>query len=206
MKSVGVAASALALLVGEPALAQAPAAFDPAAAFGSRESVINASLSPDGLKIVVVQPGPQQATMVQVTDLTTGEGKPIYLAKGDPFTVSSCAWASNARIVCNLYGVSNRDGAYEGYSRLVAMNVDGTDAVPLGARERSQYAVQRSDGFVVDWGDGSSDNVMIARLYYPSKGEVGSIGSSLFGLGVDLLNTRNAKVDHVESIDADAIT
>jgi len=206
MKSLGVATSLLALLLGTPARAQSPAPIDLAALFGSRERVIDASLSPDGFKVALVQPGPQQSTVVQVIDLASGEGKPIYLAKGDPFTISSCSWASNARIICSLYGITNREGAYEPYTRLIAMNVDGSEAVPLGARERTQDAVQRSDGFVVDWGDGSSDNVMIARLYYPSKGQIGSIGSNLFGLGVDMLNTRTAKVDHVESINADAVT
>jgi len=207
MKSLGFATSVLALLVGSPARAQSPASVDFAALFGSRERVIDASLSPDGLKVALVQPGPQQSTAVQVIDLASGEGKPIYLAKGDPFTVRSCSWASNARIICTLYGITDREeGSYEAYTRLIAMNVDGSEAIPLGARERAQYAVQRTDGFVVDLGDGSSDNILIARLYYPSKGQVNAIGSNLFGLGVDMLNTRNAKVDHVESIKSDAAT
>ena len=177
-----------------------------AAAFGARESVGDASLSPDGDKVAMVRPGPQQSSVVQILDLKTGTANPIYLAKGDPFSLTGCGWASNVRLVCTLYGVSDREGEMGSYRRLIAMSVDGTNAIPLGARQRVQWAAQRDDGFVVDWRDGSSDQVLVARVYYPFKGQVNSIGSNEFGLGVDLLDTRTAKVERVESPHPRAIT
>ena len=84
--------AAATVLAPLPALSQATlSSTDAATAFGSRERVIDASLSPDGQKIALVQPGPQQSTVVQVLDLSNGQGKPIYLAKGDPFTVTAGA-------------------------------------------------------------------------------------------------------------------
>jgi dienelactone hydrolase len=170
-----------------------------AAVFGARERILDASLSPDGTKVALISPGPGQSTVVQVLDMKGGTATPINVAKGDPFRLTGCNWASNARLVCSLYGVSAREGERASYSRLIAMNADGTDLVGLGARERVQDFIHRSDGYVVDWRDGGSDEVLVARVYLPAKNQLTSIGSKALGLGVDLLDTRTGKAKHVES-------
>ncbi len=209
MRSLKSAIIATAPALPFAATAETPAPMslkDAAAAFGAREGIIDASLSPDGGKVALVRPGPQQSSVVQILDLRTGSANPIYLAKGDPFSARSCGWASNARLVCTLYGVTDRNGEMEGYRRLVAMSPDGSDAIPLGARERSQDFVQRDDGFVVDWRDGATDRVLLARVYVPAKTQLNSVGSTTFGLGVDLLDTRTAKVERIESPHPRAMT
>ena len=172
-----------------------------AAAFGARERVSDASLSPDGTKVAFVSPGPAQSTIVQVLDLKTGSAKPVNYANGDPMTLSSCGWASNDRLVCTLYGISDREGGWIAYSRLVALNADGSDVLPLGVMQRTQDYVSRSDGSVIDWRVGTSPRVLLQRNYVPLKSNITTVGSKLQGLGVDLLDTTTGKVDHIESAD-----
>lgn len=172
-----------------------------AAAFGARERVADASLSPDGTKVAMVSPGPKQSTVVQVLDMKTGSAKAVNYANGDPMTLRSCGWASNARLVCTLYGVSNREGGWDGYSRLIALDADGANPMPLGVMQATQDYVSRSDGYVLDWRDGATDKVLIARNYVPLKANMVTVGSKAQGLAVDLLDTRTGKVDHVESAD-----
>ncbi len=172
-----------------------------AAAFGERESISDASLSPDGTRVAFISPGPKQATVVQVLDMKSGSVKPVNYANGDPMTLSSCGWASNTRLVCSLYGVSNREGAWSSYSRLIAMDADGNNPTPLGIMQTAQDYISRSDGYVVDWRDGATDKVLIARNYVPLKSNSITVGSKAQGLAVDLLDTRTGKVDHIESAD-----
>jgi dienelactone hydrolase len=171
-----------------------------AAAFGARERIIDVSLSPDGTKIAVVVPGPQQSTIVQVIDLTTGTANPINVADGNPLSISNCNWASNARLVCSMYGVSDRQGIWLPYVRHFAMSVDGSAALPLVAMEKVQNYSQQYDGYVVDWRDGKTDKVLFARNYVAGKADILASGGGMAeGLGVDLLDTRSGKVEHIES-------
>lgn len=171
-----------------------------AAAFGAREHIIDASLSPDGDKVAVVSPGPQQSTVVQVLDLKTGNSKPVNYANGNPMTLHSCGWASNSRLVCTLYGVSNVEGGWDSYSRLIAMNADGTGLTPLGIMQTEQDYVAGSDGYVLDWRDGDG-RVLVARNYVALKANNITVGSKAVGLGVDLVDTQTGKGEHLESPD-----
>ena len=186
-----------------PGAVAAPAtisAKEAASLFGAREGIIDASLSPDGTKIALVVPGPKQSTVVQVLDLKTSAATPVNFANGDPMTLTGCGWASDTRLVCTLYGISNRNsGGWLAYQRLIAMDADGANPIPLGARERVQDWAQQSDGYVIDWRDGKSDSVLLARSYLPSRSDGMRAGGMANGLGVDLLDTRTGKVEHVES-------
>jgi dipeptidyl aminopeptidase/acylaminoacyl peptidase len=201
----GLAALAFAIATSHAAPAAAQVTLDAktaAAAFGARERVIDASLSPDGTKVAFVSPGPQQSTVVQVLDTKSGGLKPVNMMDGKPFTLSGCNWASDARMVCTLYGVTNYGGGpLLAYQRLIGMNADGTEAVPLGMRERTQQNVQQSDGRVIDWRDGKTDQVLVIRNYVPSRFDGVAVGGNLAGLAVDLLDTRSAEVTRVESVD-----
>ncbi|WP_198354301.1 alpha/beta hydrolase family protein [Sphingomonas sp. MA1305] len=196
------ASALLVLAVVAPVSAQTNVSGEQAARlFGSRERIIDASLSPDGSKVAIVAPGPQQSAVVQIIDVKTGEAKPINYANGAPMTLTGCGWASVTRLVCTLYGVSNVQGGWESYSRLIGMDADGSNLLPLGVTQRVQDYVSYADGHVIDWRDGKTDQVLIARNYVPLKANVITIGSKAQGLGVDLLDTRTGNVSHVESAD-----
>lgn len=204
--------SLAALGLGLAAIAQPVAAQDAlsaaqaAKAFGARESILDASLSPDGNKVAIVVPGPGQSAVVQVLDLVKKTNTPVNSADGNPMTLRSCNWVSNTRLLCQLFGVS--DINYQtllGYSRLLAMNADGSNPMPLATQNRRDAYAQQSDGYVLDWGDGSSNKVLIARRYVPGKGHGLSGGTQqLEGLGVDIVDTETGKTEHVESPDTAA--
>ncbi|MDG5489599.1 S9 family peptidase [Sphingomonas sp. BGYR3] len=192
------------LACGTAAVAQSVPASSPqtlAEAFGARERILDASLSPSGTRIALVSPGPGQSAVVQVMDLTTKETKPVNYADGKPLSLNSCGWASDTRLVCTLYGVAESDGPLLGYQRLIAFDADGGNVTSLSAVERKQRYIQQSDGYVLDWRDGTSNEVLLVRNYVPTRSTLNSIGSMSEGLGVDLLDTATGKVKHIESAD-----
>jgi dipeptidyl aminopeptidase/acylaminoacyl peptidase len=202
MRNIAIAAAICTALTSVAVSAQAALdASQAAIAFGSRERVGDASLSPDGSKVAFVSPGPKQATVVQVLDMKTGSAKAVNYANGDPMTLTSCGWASNNRLVCTLYGVSNVQGGWESYSRLIGIDADGNNPTPLGIMQRGQDYISHSDGYVVDWLDGNSDKVLVARNYVPLKSNAITVGSKAQGLAVDLLDTRTGAATLVESAD-----
>ncbi|RYY26042.1 MAG: S9 family peptidase [Sphingomonadales bacterium] len=195
------------VVIALPAAAQdALSAAEAAKIFGARENILDASISPDGTKVAFVIPGPGQSTVVQMLDLVKKTNMPVNSADGNPMSLQWCNWASNARLVCQLYGVSGVNyQTMMGYSRLLAMNADGSSAMPLASQNRRDSYAQISDGYVLDWGNGSSNKILIARNYVPGKGHGLSGGTQqLEGLGVDLLDTETAKVERVESPDSAA--
>lgn len=180
------------------------AAFDDkaaAAAFGKRDQILDASLSPDGSKVTFVVPGPQQSTVIEVIDMVSGDAKPIQYADGNPMKITSCNWASNDRLVCYEYGVANLDGRRDlPYQRLVSMKSDGSDVVALGTKSHQQDYAQLSDGRVLDWSDGKSGTILVQRVYMSTTGTIAYMGDFRHGLGVDLVDAATGKAEHVESI------
>lgn len=173
-----------------------------AAAFGKRDQVLDASISPDGSKVALIVPAPGQATVIEVIDIATGNGKPIQYADGNPLKLTSCNWASNDRLICSEYGVANLDGRRDlAYRRLVSMKADGSGIVALGSQNRRQDYAQQSDGSVIDWSDGETGQVLVQRVYMATKGTIGYMGDFRQGLGVDRIDAATGKTDHVESID-----
>lgn len=174
-----------------------------AAAFGSREKILDASISPKGDQVALVIPGQGQSTIVATLDVASATSKVVNSADGNPMAISGCNWASDQRVVCSLYGVTDRNyNQMLAYSRLIALDPDGANPRALGAFEKSQEYVAQSDGYVVDWRDGKSDAILLARNYVPGRSMGVSIATSMAeGLGVDLVDTRTGKATHVESPD-----
>src|SRR3546814_595332 len=170
---------------------------DAATAFGKRESVLDASLSPDGSKIATVVPGPGQGTVLAVIDVASGTSKPINFADGNPLALVSCGWASNTRLLCTEYGIATIEGVQRVFLRLASLNADGSDARAITAQKRNQYRAQGSDGRVIDWRDGSSPKVLVERYYMPVRAGMARMGNSKQGYGVDLIDVETGKVDHV---------
>ncbi|WP_157073838.1 alpha/beta hydrolase family protein [Sphingomonas soli] len=200
-----IALAAALAAVAQPAAAQdGLSAAEAAKSFGARPGILDASMSPDGTKIAIVVPGPGQSAFVEVLDLVKKTNTPVNKADGNPMTLTGCTWVTNARLICQLYGVSDTNyNRLLPYTRMVAMNADGSNPMPLSTLNRYDSYAQLSDGYVIDWRDGSDSKVLIARRYVASGG-VGMTGTGTNakeGLGVDLLDTETAKTVQVESPD-----
>jgi len=119
--------------------------FDPAVAFGARESVEHLSLSPDGKSIAFVTPGVGQASTLFIAVIGGGEPIPALKVSGNPDRLGRCDWVATARLVCIVYGVvvsGYRKGAYYRY---YAVDADGSNQKLL-SEERWLWG-----GEIIDW-------------------------------------------------------
>ena len=127
----------LLLCTGSICQAENSKPFDPAAAFGARQSVSGVHLSPDGTSIAYIAPGPGQGAVAYTLSLAKGSApKPAMSADGKPYRLENCHWVSNERLSCLIYAVIN-DAAIGrvGMSRTIAVDVGGKNVQVLSTRE-----------------------------------------------------------------------
>src|SRR5262245_41364720 len=113
--------------------AQAQPASEAARQFGVRESVEQIDISPDGRRIVYLEPGPGRTTRVYVADLDGG-GTPheVTSSDGAPARLRWCNFATNDRLVCRVHLMNQLDGQLVPFSRLLSLDLDGSHVVGLG--------------------------------------------------------------------------
>jgi dipeptidyl aminopeptidase/acylaminoacyl peptidase len=188
------------LFVVAPASAQDAGLAADAKAFGSREAVISPRLSPDGSSVMYLTPGPGPKTFAVISNLATGKTAVMTAADGNPELLRWCDYAAADRAVCLVTGAAERSGELLGFERLLAMNIDGKDAKLLGQPE-SEYdaGLRQFDASVLDWGKRTDGKLLMEREYVPEAGKIGSnIIRKKSGLGVDLVDARSLRADHVE--------
>lgn len=144
--------------------ADTPEAAPLAQAFGARPWVNGASISPDGKHVVFITAGAGPLDVAMVQDVTTGETKPITYADGKPLKIRRCGWSANDRLVCLFGGISRVDLQTLEWSRVVAMNADGTKAINLGNAHNDYRYFRGSDGEVIDWLSGTDGTIVMTRI------------------------------------------
>ncbi|HEY4069936.1 MAG TPA: S9 family peptidase [Sphingomicrobium sp.] len=188
------------LFVVAPAFAQDASLTADAKAFGSREAVIAPRLSPDGSSVMYLTPGPGPKTYAAISNLSTGKLTVMTAADGTPERLHWCDYSAQDRAVCLVSGTAERSGELLGFERLISMNIDGKEPKLLGQPE-SEYdaGLRQFDANVLDWGKRTDGKLLMAREYMPEAGKIGSnIVRTKSGLGVDLIDTRSLRADHVE--------
>lgn len=187
------------LSVAAPAIAQS---FDAARAFGARESVEQASLSPDGTKLAYLTPTTGQGSAVFVARLDDPKSVParIMVTSGDPDRISQCRWASNTRLICKAYAVSKIEGStLVTVTRIVSVNDDGSKLALLrhnrGSGDALGYAL--FGGAVIDWNPGD-DQVLMIREYVPETSTGTRLAQQMEGIGVDAVDPVTLKTRVVE--------
>jgi acetyl esterase/lipase len=180
---------------------------DSATAFGAREAIYGARLSPDGTKIAFIGPGPGPSNILYAVDVTK-DAVPhiVFKASGDPETISYCNWVANDRLACSVGGYQEYNGEIFGFTSMVAIDVDGGNLKLLSKRRRanSLYADFRGGG-IVDLKPDQDGVVLMTRSYVP-EAKIGSlIESRDAGIGVDQIDTRTLAVKKVETPRSDAI-
>jgi dipeptidyl aminopeptidase/acylaminoacyl peptidase len=198
-----LAAAGLPLCFAAPAVAQNVTA----AQFGAREVVQQISLSPDGTHVAVVQPGAGRRAALMVGDLVNGgDLKPILHSSGKPDRLSSCHWASNSRIVCDVFIITTVDQKLP-FTRLVSVNADGSDLKVLtsGASSRALGYVQFG-GDIIDWGpEGSVGSLVMTRTFVPEQTTGTHMAKTKEGLGVELVDATTLKRRILEQPKATAV-
>ncbi len=183
-----------------PAFAQNASLAADAKAFGSREAVIEPRLSPDGTSVMHLTPGPGPKTYAVISNLATGKMTVMTAVDGSPDRLRWCDYSAPDRAVCLVTGSAETQGELLGFERLIAMNVDGKSAKLLGQPQSVYDAYFRQfDASVLDWGKRTDGKLLMEREYVPEAGKIGSnIVRTKSGLGVDLVDTRSLRADHVE--------
>lgn len=189
--------AALALVPAAAFAAPSPEAI----AFGARESVEQASLSPDGKHVAVVAPAGPRGSYVYVVNLEGDPGlKPVMRSTGSPDRLQFCRWTTNTRLICGVYCIAYDGDSNRSFSRLVAVNSDGSDLKVLTART-GENALQTNyrGGEVIDWQvDGDEGKVLMTRQWIPEVTTGSAIGQDRSGLGVELVDTRTLSRRMVE--------
>lgn len=197
------------LLVCAPVFAQdnAPLVADSklvadAKAFGAREAVIHPDLSADGSRVIFVTPGAGRMSIGVIENLDSGQYNPVVSASGSPDILRWCAFASGSRAVCQITGTTLKSVANEpiGYSRLVSVNNDGSDAKLLGQTDSFYDAsLRQHDAEIVDRLDGTDNKMLVEREYVPEEGKLGTrLVRTKQGLGVDRVDVKTLASQTIE--------
>lgn len=136
---------------------QAQTQVDPALAFGARENVEFAALSPDGTKVAYSVPIEGQGSRLYWVEVGGARPHPITNVDGVEQRISRCNWVSNSRLVCQLYRVQRFAGFTGSATRYVAMNIDGSNLRVVN-RTNSPWG-----GRVIDWLQGQDDEVLMLQ-------------------------------------------
>lgn len=200
-RSVLLLASAIGWSLIAPVTAEASTLAEDAAAFGAREAVVAPDLSRDGSSIMYLTPGPGHQIFAVVGDVKTGQFKPFVTSDGAKESLYWCRFGSRTRAICNFGAfVKGTDVNLLGFTRLVATDLDGSNAKLLG-QSQSEYDewIRQQDGEIIDWLPNSNGSVLVNRLYVPEAGRTGSkIAREKKGWGVDRLDVTNLRADTVE--------
>jgi len=197
-----VAAAALPTLAG----AQAPAADPQAALFGARESAVGVDLSPSGRFVSYVAPSRGGGAVGFIADVQTGDAKPFLNSGNGGDHLRWCRFVTDQRLICKYTAIVDDAGVLLGFSRLVAINSDGSDLKQLG-QESSYYdaGYRQYDGDVLDWLPGGNGSILMAREYVRETGKTGTrMIRQKNGFGVDRIDTVTLKTSPVEPPRRDA--
>ena len=144
--------AALAAAWGSAATAAAGTTDLNAALFGLRPSAIGVDLSPSGNQVAYVSPAPGGEAVAFVANVQTGEAKGFLKSGKGPEKLRWCSFVTEQRLICRYGGVVDTAGTLLPFSRLIAVNSDGSGMKELGQRESAYDAGYRQyDGSVIDW-------------------------------------------------------
>jgi dienelactone hydrolase len=177
-----------------------------AALFGLRPSAVGVDLSPSGNQVAYVAPAPGGDAVAFIANVQTGDAKPFLRSGKGPEKLRWCAFATEQRLVCRYAGVSDQAGLLLPFSRLIAVNADGSGMKELGQSGSFYDAGYRQyDGDIIDWLPGSGGSVLMERSYLPEAGRSNTrMVRRTEGLGVDRIDTNTLKSTVVEAARRDA--
>ncbi|GGA05030.1 peptidase S9 [Blastomonas marina] len=176
-----------------------------AARYGARPSILDISLSPSGNKLAIVAPDSTHGEVVKVIDLAGGaEMQSIMRNTEQNGDITSCDWATEARLVCELDGAVERDdGVLLWFSRIFSFNEDGSDIEVLTQSRSFRALGFRQDGGSIVALDvpGEENNILMTRDYVPEMTVGTRLANEESGLGVDAVDITNRRRKVVERPD-----
>ncbi|WP_420143485.1 alpha/beta hydrolase family protein [Sphingobium sp.] len=180
-----------------------------AKAFGAREGIQHASLSPDGNQVAFITPQAGRASAVSIVDLqNSGAINPVQIlqAAGTPERLSFCKWASNSRLLCNAYIMQQMSFGLARVNRIVALDKNGGNLKILQNKQMNglSLGVSLFGGDVIDWSPGEDGHVLMIRQYVPEQTTGTRVAQTLDGFGVDDVDSVTLRTKTVERPRQDA--
>lgn len=118
-----------------------------AAAFGQLPSMSDVRMSPDGNKISYLNYDLDGTTVLAVIDLAKMASRPITKTDFGKFDILNCRWANKERLLCNVQGIEKNGSLLVPYTRMLAINSDGSKQTWLFNKDQSytQFATEVID-------------------------------------------------------------
>lgn len=153
---MAVAAAAWMVVAADPAAA-AP---HPLEAFARLPAVRNVAISPDSRRIVFITAAGDVSVAVTYEHSTAGaKAVPILRSEPGEYEISWCNWANDTRILCGLTAMAKELGHVYPYTRLVAVNADGSKLKLL--IQNSEAGRAQFHDRILDWTPDEPDTVLI---------------------------------------------
>jgi acetyl esterase/lipase len=195
------AAATASLSVQNPA----PAA-DSSLIFGARENVEFAALSPDGNQLAYAIPSDGQGSRLMTVAVGANQPRHVISVDGRRQRLGGCDWVSNQRLVCTVFGVADSAGLLVNATRLIALNVDGSDVKVLGERDSAdQVRARLYGGTVIDWLPGQDNQVLMQQQFIPEARAGTLLSRTEDGLGVVQIDTLSLRSRQIEDAHPTAI-
>ncbi|MBV7267166.1 alpha/beta hydrolase family protein [Erythrobacter ani] len=180
-----------------PLVAQDADAAEVAKRYGARASVLDISLSPSGTKIAWIGAGPGHGEIIHVVDLAAGGGVQQILTNSEPSgDLAWCRWATDERLVCNLYGMNKSDlGVLLPYTRMFAIDYDGTNIQSLSERESSRaiWSSQHGGDVVAFDVENEPGLILMTQSYVKDRSTGTRLANEKVGLGINRVDVSNGR-------------
>ncbi|KPQ32070.1 MAG: acylaminoacyl-peptidase, partial [Porphyrobacter sp. HL-46] len=174
----------------------AKAAGDEAAVrFGTRENVLDISLSPSGEKIAFISAGPEHGEILSIIDLSTDATVRRILANSEIIAdLDSCEWADDERLVCSASGMADVGDLLIPFDRLFAVEAASGKVTEISRRQRGGESIgfsqQGGSVLALDVG-GEQGKILMASEAVPEMTTGTRLANDDEGLGVELVDIRS---------------
>nr|WP_240049095.1 S9 family peptidase [Parerythrobacter lutipelagi] len=158
------------------------------------------SISPSGNQLLYVSPGSSSDETIYVVDLNSdAPPKAIVTMNEAKARLNGCDWATDERIVCDLYGMQEIGSTLLYFTRPTAMKSDGTDVTRLMPdTSRALGIAQRGGDVIALEVDGEDGAILMTRQYIKETSNNTRLANNKEGLGVDLVNVTTGRRKAVE--------
>jgi dipeptidyl aminopeptidase/acylaminoacyl peptidase len=155
--SSAAAFAATFVLVAIPAAGATSPAID---AYARMPSIRGVTVSPDGTQIAYITSVDDESVAV-TRNLQSADKKPIPILRSESgrYEISWCNWANDTRLLCGLRAMAEEAGHIYPYTRLVAVNADGSK-MKLLIQNTEAGGAQFHDR-ILDWTPEEPDTVLI---------------------------------------------
>lgn len=154
--------STAAILAAVFAVAAVPAtaAPPPIEAFARMPQIRGVTISPDGSRVAYITSAGDRSVAVTL-DLTGEEARSTPMLRSEPgeYDIRWCNWANDQRLLCGLWAMAEESGRVYPFTRLVAVNADGSKLKLL--MQNAEIGRAQFHDHILDWTPAEPDTVLI---------------------------------------------